>query len=78
MNSVGRLVAACDDAGQHFCFAICSNCTGRLERLPINVQKKQLEAAVGILAAHPERYELKFFKSATEAHLFVTLEAERG
>jgi len=77
MAQTGRLVAYRDDVGQHFAFAVCRRCSGRLERLPIPTQQKQLNIAVSALAAHPERYSIEFFASAAEAKLYVTLEAER-
>jgi hypothetical protein len=72
----GRLIAFRDDAGQHFAFAICQRCSGRLARLPVRIQHQQLNAAVSAIAAHPERYLVRFFDSAVEARLFVALEAE--
>ena len=77
MRQVGRLIAFKDFAGEAFAFAICPRCHARLERLPMRVQQTQLSAAVGILARHPERYELRHFDSVEAAHLFVALEAER-
>jgi hypothetical protein len=77
LNQTGRLIAFRDDAGQHFAFAICQRCSGRLARLPVRVQQQQLNAAVGAIAAHPERYSVRSFDSADAAKLFAVLEAER-
>lgn len=77
MNQVGRVVAFCDDAGQHFSFNICSQCTGRLDRLPKRQQYRQIHIAVGNIARHPERYEVIFFPDRFSASAYVVLEAER-
>lgn len=77
MREVGRLVAFRDQAQQSFVFEICSRCSGRLDRLPVVVQTRQLEAAVSSLARHPERYRIKYFPDDVMAKLFVQLEAAR-
>lgn len=77
MVESGRLVAFKDDAGQSFSFAVCSHCTGRLDRLPIHLQGRQLDSAIRNLERHPERYEIRYFKSLDAAKLFVKLEASR-
>lgn len=76
LNRIGRLVAYRDDAGQHFAFALCERCSSRLTRIPVPTQQKLLNAAVGAIAAHPERYFVRYFISAIEAKLYVSLEAE--
>lgn len=78
MRHIGRLTTATDEAGQHFVFATCRNCLVRLERLPLNLQRKQLNLAVEALARHPERYPSPlFFESGEAASLYCRLEAER-
>jgi len=77
LGGIGRLIAYRDDAGQHFVFACCPRCSASLSKLPIPTQQKRLEGALRTLAAHPERYFLRFFADADEAKLYVTLEAER-
>lgn len=76
MARKGRLIAATDDLGQSFAFAICERCTGRLERLPLRLQGRQMDAAVSNLERHPERYEIRFFESEAAAQLYTVLEAE--
>lgn len=77
MNAVGRLVAATDDAGQVFTFAVCARCALRLDRLPVHIQRRQMFAAFRQISRHPERYpDLRQFPSRAAAHLFVVLEAE--
>lgn len=77
LQHIGRLIAFTDQAGNHFAFAVCAPCSSRLDRLPINVQKRQLEAAVFQLSRHPERYHYRQFPDRDSAYLFVTLEAAR-
>jgi len=77
LRHIGRLIAFTDQAGKHFAFAICASCSGRLDRLPISVQKRQLDAAVFQLSRHPERYQYREFPDRDSAYLFVTLEAAR-
>ena len=76
MARPGRLVAFTDDAGLSFTFCICPRCAGRLDRLPLRQQGKQLDIAINNLAKHPELYQMRFFDSEAAAHLFVTLEAK--
>lgn len=77
MASIGRLVQFTDEAGRAFTFSICPRCNERLLRLPIPLQYKQMGACVGILARHPERYDVRPFESELEARAFVVLESER-
>lgn len=77
LHQVGRVVWFCDDAGQHFSFNICSQCTGRLDCLPKRQQYRQIDIAVGNIAQHLERYEVLFFADRFSASAFVVLEAER-
>lgn len=76
MAQVGRLVSFRDDVGLSFTFAICSRCSGRLDRLPVRQQGRQLDTAINNLAKHPDRYKFRAFDSEAAAHLFVNLEAE--
>lgn len=73
----GRLIAFRDDAGQHFVFEICGRCADRLDRLPLETQRRRLEDALYELATHPGRYRLWSFADAHEAHAFCVLEADR-
>lgn len=75
MRDAGRLVAFRDDAGQSFSFAICPRCAGRLDRLPMPVQSKQLAAAINQLIKHPERYAVKQHPDEGAARLYVAVEA---
>ena len=75
MREAGRLVAFRDDAGVSWSFAICPRCAGRLDRLPVSVQAKQLDAAINQLIKHPERYAVKRHPSETEARLYIAVEA---
>lgn len=77
MAGIGRLVQFTDEAGRAFAFSICPRCNARLLRLPIPQQYKQMGACVGILARHPDRYDVKPFASEIEARAFVLLESER-
>jgi len=76
ITTVGRLVAAVDDAGQPFVFALCHRCSHRLDGLPHQLQNKSLERALIPLARHPERYVIRAFESSVEAHLYCHLAAE--
>lgn len=75
LSPVGRVVSFQDTAGQWFTFEVCLTCTLRLERLPIRLQLRQLDAAVGNLWRHPERYELTPHANETEAVLATKLRA---
>jgi len=77
LRHIGRLIAFTDQAGKHFAFAVCAPCSSRLDRLPINVQKRQLEAAVFQLSRYPKRYQYREFSDRDAAYLFVSLEAAR-
>ena len=77
LRHIGRLIAFTDQAGKHFAFAVCASCSGRLDRLPISVQKRQLEAAVFQLSRYPKRYQYREFSDRDAAYLFVSLEAAR-
>ncbi len=78
MKAAGRLVAAIDEARQHFVFSVCRPCADRLDRLPNRLQRKQLNLAIAALARHPERYlPPLFFESGDAASLYCRLEAER-
>lgn len=77
MLQAGRLVAFKDDAGQSFSFAVCPRCTGRLDRLPVRLQSRQLDSAIRNLERHPERYWFKTFPDEFSARTYVHLEAER-
>ena len=77
IRQIGRLVAFKDSAGKCFVFEVCAGCSKRLDRLPVVVQNRQLEAAVSQLEKHPSRYLLRAFPDEHSAHLFVHLEAER-
>lgn len=75
MQIIGRLLTFRDDSRENFSFAICSHCAGRLDRLPLSVQAKQLDAAINQLIKHPERYTVKRHADETEARLYVAVEA---
>lgn len=75
MREAGRLVAFKDDAGVSWSFSICPRCAGRLDRLPLQVQSKQLDAAINQLIRHPERYAVKQHATDIEARLYVSVEA---
>lgn len=77
LTKIGRLIAYRDDVGQHFSFAICDRCLIRLTRLPRRVAQRQENAALGLLARNPDRYQVQLHDSAVEAHLFISLEVER-
>lgn len=77
MPTVGRLTAACDDAGQNFVFPVCNRCAGRLERLPMRLQHRQLMIAVRNLATDPAVYGVRFFDDADAALIYCRLESER-
>ena len=77
MRCAGRLVAFRDDAGLSFSFAICPRCAGRLDRLPVRVQSKQLDIAISNLEKRPDRYWFKTFPDEFSARTYVHLEAER-
>ena len=77
MRQLGRLVAFKDLAGKCFVFEVCERCSDRLDRLPVTIQKRQLNAAVSQLERHPSRYRLREFPDEHSAHLYVHLEAER-
>lgn len=77
MAGIGRLVQFTDEASHAFTFAICPRCNARLLRLPTPQQYKQMGACVGILARHPDRYDVKPFESEIDARAFVVLESER-
>lgn len=77
MAAPGRLVSFVDSAGQHGAFVVCQRCTSRLDRLPVRLQHRQLDAAIRELAKHPERYQVQFFPDKHSAWLFTYLEAER-
>lgn len=70
---VGRVVSFQDTAGHWFTFEICLRCTTRLERLPIRLQLRQLEAAVGNLWRHPDRYDICPHDTEAEAILAMKL-----
>lgn len=75
MGEAGRLLAFSDEAGASWSFAICPRCAGRLDRLPVSVQARQLDAAINQLIKHPERYAVKRHADETEARLYVAVEA---
>lgn len=75
MRHIGRCVSFKDAAGQWFTFDICLACTLRLDRLPMRLQLRQLDAAVGNLWRHPERYDLTPHAGETEAVLATKLRA---
>lgn len=75
MGQAGRLFAFRDDAGLSWSFAICPRCAGRLDRLPVSVQAKQMDAAINQLIKHPERYAVKQHPDEGAARLYVAVEA---
>jgi len=75
MRCAGRLVAFRDDAGLSFSFAICPRCAGRLDRVPVRVQSKLLDAAINQLIKHPDRYAVKAHADVAEARLYIAVEA---
>ena len=75
MRSVGYHLVARDAVGLYFTFVVCRRCTDRLKRLPDPVQDRQLSAAVGQLAKHPERYDYRTFSSRAEAVIYANLDA---
>lgn len=77
LQTIGRIVAANDDAGQHFTFPICAHCTARLDRLPVRLQRRHLQIAIRHLASAPAEYDVIFHGSAAAAAIFVRLEVER-
>lgn len=77
MHRSGRLVAGNDDDDHHFVFAICDRCTLRLDRLPVKLQRRQLQVAVANLARDPDRYLLWCFENEVQARLFCRMEADR-
>jgi hypothetical protein len=78
MARPGRLVAAVDDAGTHFVFGLCPACTGRLNRLRVAWQYRELDKAIRMIARHPLQHPgVKFFPGETEARLYCALESER-
>ena len=74
----GRLASANDYAGTAFIFGVCVRCTGRLDRLPIPVQQRQLNRAALRVAGQPERYLVHICRDAIEARLLVALSSEAG
>lgn len=76
MKAPGYYVVARDAVGLFFTFVVCRRCTDRLKRLPNPVQDRQLSAAVGHIAKHPERYDYRAFNSREEAVIYARLEAD--
>ncbi len=76
MAQTGRLVAFRDHLGQSFTFTICPRCSGRLDRLPVRQQGRQMDVAISNLAKHPERYQMKAFDSWDAAYLYIQLETK--
>lgn len=74
-RQTGRCVAFRDEAGRWYSFDVCLACTLRLNRLPGTLQRRQLDAAVGELWRHPDRYDICPHDSEVEAVLATKLRA---
>lgn len=77
MRKIGRLVAGQDDANHHFVFAVCDRCTARLDRLPVKLQRRQMQVAISNLARQSEGRVLWFFDTEVEARIYCQMEAAR-
>ncbi len=75
MRRIGRLVAGQDDENHHFVFAICDRCTARLDRLPVKLQRRQMQVAISNLARSSGRCLVRFFENSIEANIYCQLEA---
>ena len=49
IKTIGRLISAHDATRQDFVFPICGTCTTRLNRLPIKLQRRQMDIAIRTL-----------------------------
>lgn len=78
MRKIGRLVAGQDDANHHFVFAVCDRCTARLDRLPVKLQRRQMQVAISNLARRSsDRFLVRFFETSIEANIYCQMEAAR-
>lgn len=75
LSAVGRVVAFRDDAKNWFSFDVCHRCTARLDRLPMRLQIRLLDAAIGNLWRRPDRYEVTPHASEIEAKMATNLRA---
>lgn len=76
IKTIGRLISAHDNARQNFVFPICAPCTTRLNRLPLKLQRRQMDIAIRTLASDPGRFGVRIFPDAHTADLYCKLEAE--
>lgn len=76
-HRAGRVFAFRDNADTWFSSLICECCAKRLDRLPVRLQTRAIDIAVGNLWKNPDRYPLQPQVGETEAKLYVQLEAAR-